>query len=30
VHTGPAAEFLDDAALIRRHLGVHTEKEATA
>jgi branched-chain amino acid transport system ATP-binding protein len=30
VHTGPAAEFLDDAALIRRYLGVHTEKEATA
>lgn len=30
VHTGGAADFLNDEALIRRFLGVHTETEATA
>jgi len=30
VHTGPARDFLDDAALIHRHLGVSTDAAAPA
>ncbi|TDE89932.1 ATP-binding cassette domain-containing protein [Occultella glacieicola] len=30
VHTGPAAEFLDDPDLVRRHLGVHGDAPESA